>query len=118
MLQVLPWTTAGVGVASAGYEHGSEIRQLLSEYWLFNSVRRYQSNIYAADVTQRLRQLTLKYRKTICWMRSRALRLQLTNHAQLSAGGILVQSGVGDAGVHARIALRHVCDGEAVGLQD
>lgn len=27
VLQVLPWTTAGVGVASAGYEHGSEIRQ-------------------------------------------------------------------------------------------
>lgn len=47
-----------------------------------------------------------------------APRVRLTNHGELGAGGILVQGGVCDAGVHPRVVLRHVRDGQAVEIQD
>lgn len=40
---------------------------------------------------------------------------ELTDNIELSAGWVVVQSGVHDAGVHPRIILCHVGDGEAVG---
>lgn len=43
---------------------------------------------------------------------------ELTDNTELSAGWIVVQSGVHDAGVHPRIILRHVSDSEAVGVDD
>lgn len=39
---------------------------------------------------------------------------QHTDNSELSAGWIMVQSGVHDAGVYARIILCHIIDGKAV----
>jgi len=41
-----------------------------------------------------------------------------TDDGELRAGRVVVQAGVHDAGVHALVSLRHLADGQAVGVHD
>lgn len=80
------------------------------------------SNIHTADNT------------TVCWpvftvhtprsesshgMAVRKVRVfTRTNNSELSTGRVMVQSGVGDAGVDASVTVSHISDGEAVSVNN
>lgn len=54
----------------------------------------------------------------VLWVKWSFCKAELTDNSELSASGVMVQRGVHDAGVHARIVLRHIRDGEAVRVHD